>query len=373
MKGRAPSRAIIDRAAYRHNLDEVRRRCPDPCRIAAVVKTDAYGHGIEPMAHAAQDAGAAMIAVATVPEGIALHEAGITVPILVMIETDAESIPDALEHDLHLMVSDVDIAEHIGEHARRQGKVAAIHCKIDTGMGRQGFDLDTAADSLHFLTRISHVDIEGVATHFPCADNIDDPITPSQIKAFKQFIHTIDRMGIPYETIHAANSAGIVNFPQAAFDMVRPGLMTYGVWPCGERPADCALQPVLRWETRVRLIRAMKPGATIGYGHTFTANTPMRAALLPVGYGDGYMHALGNKAEVLIRGMRCPLRGAVSMDQILVDVTKLPGIEAGEMAVIIGADGGDRITAEELAVKANTIPYEILARIGQRVQREYVG
>jgi len=239
-------------------------------------------------------------------------------------------------------------------------------------MGRQGFDLDTAPEQLLFLTRISHIDIEGIATHFPNADQPDDPTTADQIKNFRQLLRAVSREGIPFEMAHAANSAAIINFPAAAFDLVRPGLITYGVWPMVERPADCPFRPVLRWESRVRLIRTLKAGASIGYGRTFTANSTIRVALLPVGYGDGYMHALGNRAEVLIRGRRCPVRGAVSMDQILVDVSKLPGVDVGETAVLIGADGGDAITAEELAQHADTIPYEILTRIGPRVEREYI-
>lgn len=372
MAQRAPSKAIINLTAYRNNLDEVRRRIPDGCRIAAVVKTDAYGHGMVPIALAAQTHNVGMIAVATIHEGVTLREEGITIPILVMIELDADNVAEAVQYDLAMMVSDIELAERIGEQARKQHRVASIHCKIDTGMGRQGFDLDSASDALHFLTRISHVDIDGIATHFPVADRADDPATPNQIRAFKQFIHVVDKRGIPYDTLHASNSAAIINFPQAAFDMVRPGIMTYGVWPCGERPDDCPLEPVLRWETKVRLLRTMRAGATIGYGHTFTASTTFRAALLPVGYGDGYMHALGNRAHVLIHGRRCPVRGAISMDQILVDVSTVPNIEVGDTATIIGTDGEETITAEELAHHAETIPYEILARIGNRVHREYV-
>lgn len=371
MAAHAPSRAIIDLDAYAHNLGVVRAMTPNECRIMAVVKSDAYGHGITRIAERAVREKAAMLGVATIEEAITLRERGITAPILVMIEPDAGSVAAATEFDLRLMISDVAIAEKIGEQARRANRVVPVHCKVDTGMGRQGFDIDTAADEMLFLTRISHIDIEGIATHFPRADDARDALTANQIRAFRAFLKTIDKRGIPYEMAHASNSAGIVNFPSGAFDMVRPGLMTYGVWPSQGDAVSPQLRPVLRWETKVRLIRTLKPGATIGYGNTFTARTTIRVALLPCGYADGYMHALGNRAEVLIRGQRCRVRGAVSMDQILVDVSHIPDASVDDTAVLIGKSGAETISAEELAVRADTIPYEILTRIGPRVERVY--
>lgn len=344
---------------------------PRDCRILAVIKSDGYGHGAIRIAERAVKEKVAMLGVATIEEAITLRDRGITAPILVMVEPDGASVSAATEYDLRLMISDVAIAERIGEQARKANRVVPVHCKIDTGMGRQGFDVDTAANEMLFLTRISHIDIEGIATHFPRADDARDPLTANQIRSFRAFLKTLDKVGIPHEMAHASNSAGIINFPSGAFDMVRPGIMTYGVWPSQGEPVDVQLKPVLRWETKVRLIRALKAGASIGYGNTFTARSSIRVALLPCGYADGYMHALGNRAEVLIRGQRCRVRGAVSMDQILVDVSHLPDVAVDDTAVLIGRDGAESITVEELASRADTIPYEILTRIGSRVERVY--
>jgi alanine racemase len=227
-------------------------------------------------------------------------------------------------------------------------------------------------DLLH-LTRISNIDIEGIMTHFAVADSTGDPFTATQIKLFKQVLKGLDREGVPYEMVHAANSAALINHAAAcAFDAVRPGLMTYGVWPTDTAPEQSPLEPVLRWETSVVLLKDIAAGATVGYGRTYTAERPCRAAILPVGYADGYKYALGNNAEVLIRGKRCSVVGAVSMDQIVVDVTHVPGVAAGDKATLIGADGDETVTVKDLARQAKTIPYDILTGLGRRVARVYV-
>jgi alanine racemase len=367
-----PSRLLIDLNAFSHNLQAVRERIPDECLLMAVVKANAYGHGAVRMAERAARDGVDMLGVAAVDEGVELREGGITLPIVVMVEAEPQSVPTAIEHNLRLTVSDLANAEKLGEQARKLNKVVAVHCKIDTGMGRQGLNLERAANDLLFLTRISHIDIEGVCTHFASADSAKDTHTPNQVRMFRQLLRDLDKEGIPYEMAHACNSAGIINQPGASFDMVRPGLMTYGVWPCPNPPESSPLRPVMRWETRVRLVRQVESGATIGYGQTYTARSRMRLVVLPVGYADGYPHALGNKAEVLIRGKRCPVRGAVSMDQIVVDVSHLPEVNVGETAVLIGNEGSETISVEELARRAGTIPYEILVRIGRRVDRVYL-
>ncbi|MBN2308556.1 MAG: alanine racemase [Candidatus Hydrogenedentes bacterium] len=368
----APSRALIDLDAYAHNLALIRQMVPGDCGLIPVVKADAYGHGAVPVARRAVAEGAAMLAVATVNEAVALREAGIEARLLVLVTPPRDALGAAVEYDLRLTVSSVAAAERVGELARRANRVVPVHCKIDTGMGRQGFLPESAVADLLHLTRISHIDIEGVATHFAVAERPRDPFTGYQIKQFKQVLRQLDKEGVPYEMAHAANSAGIVNHPTAStFSMVRPGLMTYGVWPCDPVPDPSPLRPVLRWETEVVLMKDLASGATIGYGRTFTARQRMRAAILPVGYADGYRFALSNRADVLIRGKRCPVRGRVSMDQIVVDVTHVPGVAAGDTATLIGADGEEAITAAELAERADTIPYDILTGIGPRVERVY--
>ncbi len=372
MSNMSPSRAIIDLGAYTHNLDVVRRFVGEAAGIVAVVKANAYGHGLLPMARQAVEHGVRMLGVANVDEAVTLREAGVEAPIMVFMQPELKALGAVIEYGLRLMVSDVATTEQLGEMARRANRVVPVHCKVDSGMGRQGFPLKSAAQDLQYLTRISHIDIEGVATHFPVADKLENAFTYNQIKTFKQLLKSLNSFGIPYEMAHAANSAAIVNYQDSIFDMVRPGLITYGVWPTENVPATNLLRPVLRWETRVTQVRELDAGATIGYGRTYTTPAAMRAAVLPVGYADGYKHSLSNRAEVLVAGRRCPVRGSVCMDQIVVDVTRLPHVSSGDVATLIGTDGDESITVEELAHRADTIPYDILTGIGPRVPREYI-
>jgi len=366
------SRAIVDLYAYGKNLSAVRAMLPKECGLMVVVKGNGYGHGAVPLAKQAIAAGVKMLGVATVREAVELRESGIEAPILVLVQPTEEVLPAAVEYDLRLSISDVAIAERVGELARRANRVVPIHCKIDTGMGRQGFSVDGAVSEMMHLTRISHIDIEGVWTHFAVAENARDGFTASQLRHFRHVLRLVEKEGIPYEMAHAANSAAIVNHPPAGFDMARAGLMTYGVWPTDSPPSESPLLPVLRWETQVVLVKDVQRGDTIGYGRTFTAGEKIRVAVLPVGYADGYKHSLSNRASVLIRGKRCAVRGRISMDQTVVEVTQVPGVGVGDVATLIGSDGKESITAEELAERGGTIPYEILTGIGARVERKYV-
>lgn len=369
----APSFATVDLDAYAHNLQVVRGFAGPQAKLLAVVKANAYGHGLVPVARKAVACGAAMLGVATVDEGVTLREAGISAPVVVLFQPPVDGLQAVVEYGLTLVVSDRSTAESLGELARKANRVVPVHCQIDSGMGRQGFNIETALNDIPFLTRISHIDIEGLCTHFPIANKKDDEFTLNQLRAFKNVARQLEREGIPFEMIHAANSPGIINYPKSALDMVRPGIMSYGVWPTDDAPTQSPLRPVLRWETTITQVRQLEAGANISYGRTFTAASPMRVAILPVGYADGYRHRLSNRAEVLIQGKRCPVRGSVCMDQTVVDVTSLPAAKAGDVVVLIGEDRGDRITAEELATHANTIPYEILTGIGNRVPRVYKG
>lgn len=369
----APSVAIVDLNAYASNLRVAREMAGPGVKLLATVKANAYGHGLVPVARKALDCGVAMLGVATVEEAVTLREAGVTGAIVVLFQPRLDALPAIVEYNLTLIVADVATAEHLGELARKANRVVPVHCQIDSGMGRQGFDIEKAAQDIQFLTRISHIDIEGLCTHFPVANKRDDEFTLNQIRSFRQVAKNLERAGIPFELAHAANSAGVVNYPKSAMDMIRPGLMTYGIWPADDLPAVNPLRPVLRWETSITQVRQLAPGDSISYGRTFTASEPMRVAILPVGYADGYQHRLSNRAEVLVHGLRCPVRGNVCMDQTIVDVTRAPQAKAGDTVVLLGEDGGDRITAEELAAHASTIPYEILTGIGERVPRVYLG
>ena len=373
MNEAAPSRAVVDLGAYADNLAAIRRMLPNDCGLMPAVKADAYGHGAVPIAKRAVEWGAEILAVATTDEAVALREAGLDCQILLLLTPPEPDLPRIIEHHLRLMISDVKAAERVGELARRANKVVPIHCKIDTGMGRQGFAPETAVADLLHLTRISHIDVEAIATHFAVAEDETDPYTLNQIRQFRQVLKSLEREGVPYENVHAANSGAIVNFAAAcAFDLVRPGLMTYGVWPTKTSPEPCPVRPVLRWETELVLVRELPAGAAIGYGCTYHTPARMRCAIAPVGYADGYRYALGNRGEVLVAGQRCPVRGRVSMDQIVVDVSDVPDASVGDAVTLIGTDGEETISATGLAERAGTIPYDILTGIGARVRRVYV-
>lgn len=368
-----PSRAIIDLGAYASNLNLVRRLTGKSVDIIAVLKANAYGHGLVPIARVAEKVGARMLGVATVQEGMELRGNGVKAPILVMVQPQKEALPFFLEYDLTLTVADKTLAQAYGVLAHTANRIAPIHCKVDTGMGRQGINYEEAQEALQFISRITHLDLQGVYTHFPSADVPGDTFIHEQIKHFKQLIKEMEKVGFPYEIAHAANSAAIVGCKDSLFDAVRPGLITYGVWPGEEMDGARLLRPVLRWETYVAQVRKLSAGRTVGYGRTYKADRDIRTAVLPVGYADGYKHHLSNNADVLIRGRRCPVLGSVCMDQIVVDVSPLPDITPGETATLIGGDGEEKITAAELARRAGTIPYDILTGIGNRVHREYVG
>ena len=365
------SQAIVDLDAYAHNLSVVRDLIGPDRDFVAVVKANAYGLGAVRVGQRALQEGARMLAVATVAEGVELRSGGITAPILVMMQSDSDSLGAVIEHGLTLTLSDVKTAELLGEMAREANRVVPVHCMIDSGMNRQGFASESAVDNIQYLTRISHIDVEGIATHFPVANVADDSFTLGQLKIFNQILRRLEKEGIPFELAHAANSAGTVNYPGSHFNLVRVGLMTYGVWPTDHQPAAALLRPVVRWETTIAQIRDLEPGATVGYGRSYTVTDPMRVAMLPIGYADGYPFHLGNKAEVLIRGVRCPVRGRVCMDQVVVDISALPQAQVGDTVVLLGHMGDESITEAELACLGDTIPYEILTGIGPRVPRVY--
>lgn len=361
----------IDLGAFAHNLAVVREYVPPGCAILAVVKANAYGHGAAPIAQKAVEEGAAMLGVANLLEAIEIRDAGIIAPILIMMQPPQDALEEIIDRGFRLTISDRETAERVGDIARQRNKIAYLHCKIDTGMGRQGFPLQSVDQELKHITRVSNVDIEGIATHFPVADAKDSDFTDEQVRIFKQLLKQLEKVGIPYEKAHAANSAAAVHFPDSAFDMVRVGLMTYGVWPGSQVPENNPLRPVLHWETKIGIVKQFDAGSTIGYGRTYNAKETIRGAVLPVGYADGYKHALSNRADVLIHGKRCPIRGAVSMDQIVVDVSDVPEAAMGDRAVLIGADGSDRITVEELSERGGILSYELLANLCGRVRREY--
>lgn len=361
----------IDLDAYRYNLHTIQRIVGDECSVMPVVKGNAYGHGAVELTGIAVDEGVDMLGVATVAEGVELRKAFPSVPVLVLLQPSDDELASAIKYGLRLTLSDLRTGEKIGDLAHDMKKIVDVHCELETGMGRQGFQLDSEPKALLKLTRISSLNIEGVYTHFPDADLADHTFTSNQIKKFRQLIGELLKSGIPYQVTHAANSAATLNHPSSYFDMVRPGIITYGLHPNNDVPPDFPFKPVARWTTRIVLLRDLPKGAGISYGRTYQTSGTERIAVLPVGYADGFPRRLSNKGEVIIRGKRCPVRGNITMNQVMVDVSHLPNVATDDTVTLIGKDGDESIRAEEIADLCGTISYEILTGISAGVRRVY--
>lgn len=366
------SRAIVNLSAYAANLAWARECAGPSCSLMAVVKANGYGLGAIPIAQRALQTGVTVLGVATVAEGMALREAGIAAPVVVMMQPVTEALPAIVAHDLSLMLCDVTGARLLDGLAREKKETVAVHCMVDTGMGRQGFSPADAERDIPTIAGLANLRLEGIATHYPVADLGADPFTVEQHDRLRAVVSSLREGGIDCGIIHGANSAGVVNFPDPQFTMVRAGIMCYGVWPTDSEPDPNPIQPVLRWVTRVTQVKDLEPGHSVSYGRTYVSQGGMKAAILPVGYADGYRIAFSNRADVLIRGHRCPVRGRVCMDQTVIDVSHLPGVAVGDEVVLAGIQGEEHVTLEELAGHAHTIPYEILTGIGSRVTRVYV-
>ena len=358
--------AEIDLGALAHNARVAREAAGDGADVMAVVKADAYGHGMVAVG-AALESGVDLFGVASVEEGVRLRMAGCRKPIMLLGAVTPDFFPWLLEHDLQAMVSNVDEARGLAAAATDGGKPVAVHLMLDTGMGRIGFVDD---GQLGQLSGLDGIEIVGVASHYPSADE-DAEYTRDQLA---RFLGRVRQAGLSPRWLHIANSAGLLGFPSEATSLVRAGLMLYGSSPLAEHQPS--LRPAMTWKSRISLLRDLPPGQSISYGRTFfTEREPFtRVATVSVGYGDGYPRALsGRGAQVLVRGQRCPVLGRVTMDQIMVDVSGLGDVVvAGDEVVLIGEQGRERILAGELAELAGTIAWEIFTGITARVSRVYV-
>jgi alanine racemase len=354
----------IDGRALRHNLRVLRGLIPRTTRVLAVVKANAYGHGLVPLAREFEALGVDWLGVANVAEGMALRHGGVTHPILLLSATLPEEMPDAVQHHLTLTLSSVTETRALALAARAAGRPAGAHFKIDTGMGRLGVWHREAEAELRAVLAVKGVMITGLCTHFASADE-NPAMTREQWRAITPFFEAHPRL-----LCHAANSPAVTHGYGFHASMVRLGLALYGV-PPHPRDARLGLQPALAWKSRVCLLTEVGPGRTVSYGATYRTKTRERHAVVAMGYGDGYFRANGPKGRLLVRGVRCPIRGRVTMDQIVIDVSRVPGVRMGEEIVALGAQKEDHVTARELAAQSGTIPWEILTNIGARVPRIY--
>ena len=371
-----PSKAIVDLSKLDSNIRELRRVLKPDTRFMAVVKANAYGHGAVRIARQALDSGATWLGVAVPDEGAELREAGITAPILVLGGINENQVKTVVKYDLSQCIFSLELAKLLDEEAKQAGKRIGLHVKVDTGMGRIGLtDPEKIRELCSELKTYSHIDLEGIFTHFAAADEEDRAFTHNQLTRFNRILELLKSDGIQFKYIHAANSAGILEYPDAHFNLVRGGIAIYGYYPSQFVKENSAvrLEPILQWETRVIDVKDIDRGDSISYGRTFTADKPMRIAALPIGYADGFSRLLSNKGLGIINGYKAKVVGVVCMDQTMVDVTNIPSVKPGDTAVLIGNLGKELITADDLACLCNTIPYEILTGIGPRVPRFYIG
>jgi alanine racemase len=366
--GYRPTWTEVDLSALDFNFRQVKRIIAKNTKIMAVIKCNAYGHGMLPIAKRLTKLGVDYLGVVSIDEGIILRKNKIELPILILGNTMNRDVGAVLGYNLNQTVSDYHLASQLNQKAKGKGKIVGVHIKVDTGMGRLGILYRDAVKLIKEIARLSNLRCVGLFTHFPCAD-CDPEFTYYQIDIFNQLIRDLKGIGIQFPLLHAANSMGIMGYPQSHFNLVRPGLMLYGIYP--KAGLDIKLKPLLSLKSRIIYLKRMPSGQGISYGRSYITKKETTIAVLPVGYGDGYPRNLSNRADVLIKGRRFRISGAVCMDQIMVDVGDLR-VRVDDEVVLIGRQGKSEISAEELACLSQTIPYEIVCGIDSRVSRVYI-
>lgn len=363
----------VDLDAVAHNAQAIKAHIGPHVHLIAVVKANAYGHGMVEVARTALQHGASWLAVGRVDEGIALRDAGITAPILVMGYTLPGDIEDAVVRALTLTVADLASVEAVSTLARRLGRIIPVHIKVDTGMGRFGVLPDEVLPFVARVSALSGVRIEGLFTHFAVADLADKEYTWHQFRVFQRVRVELEAAQYQIPVYHVANSAAMLDLPEMHLDAVRVGIALYGLPPSGEVATTVPLRPALSLKSHVARVRTLPAGSSISYGRTYITQRDTPVALVPVGYGDGYHRVLSNRGMVLINGRRAPIVGRICMDQFVVDISQVGPVELNSEVVLIGRQGDECITAEEVATWAETINYEIVTGLSPRVPRLYVG
>ncbi len=368
--------AEIDLDALEHNYRAIRAAVPETTRFAGVVKADAYGHGAVPVSRHLQELGTDYFAVSSLDEAIQLRRGGIDRPILVLGHTPPEYAIELTLLDLQQEVHSLEYAVQLSK-ALPRGQELKIHLKLDTGMSRLGFQAYDRPETIEELVKIAsleHLKITGCLQHFAVADSAgeeDQAFTQLQHARFMALVQQLRERGIDPGICHCANSAAVLERPDYAMDMIRPGILTYGLNPSDDCAGKLSLKPVLSWRTTIGQIRELDAGTAVSYGRTWVTARRSRIAVLSVGYGDGLSRALSGQLEVLVHGIRVSIVGRICMDLCMADVTDVPEASVGDTVTIIGRDGENEITANELAEKRGTIPYEILCAINKRIPRFY--
>jgi len=367
-----PAWIEIDRAAIRHNVGGVLGGLTGGARLMAVVKANAYGHGDVGVATAALEAGATWLGVILVDEGLRLREAGIDAPILLLHEPLAHRLDEALGADLTPTVFTETGLAAVGRAAEHAGRSVRVHLKIDTGLNRLGLPSEAVEDFARALAKEPRVEVEASFTHFAFADDPSNPFIDEQLARFEDACERLKHAGVAPEFRHVANSAASITRPDAHYDMVRLGIAMYGLSPGPKTDGVIELRPALALKARVAMVKQVAASEAISYGHRYRLEQQATVATIPLGYADGWPRVLTNNAEILIGGERRPSAGTVTMDSFMVDLGA-DECAIGDEAVLIGAQGGGRITADELAERAGTINYEIVTRLSRRLPREFHG
>ncbi|HYE83334.1 MAG TPA: alanine racemase [Clostridia bacterium] len=366
--------AEVDLDALAHNIREVRRLAVKDALVTAVIKADGYGHGAKKIAQTLLDNGADRFAIAVLDEGIELRRAGFKVPILVLGFTDKERAEEIVSNELEQAVYSWELAEALSKEASRQGKTAKLHIKVDTGMGRIG--LQPNMDSVQLIKKISRlpsIAIEGIFTHFAVADAVDKKYTEGQYEKFNWICGELEKEKVKISVRHCGNSATIIDLPDMHLNMVRAGIMLYGLKPSDEVLLDrLELRQVMSLKVRISHVKEIEAGQSVSYGRKFIADKRTKIASLPIGYADGYTRMLSGKAEALVKGKKVPVVGRICMDQCMIDVTGIEDVKVGDEVVLFGKQDGNFIHIDELADKLGTINYEIVCMISKRVPRVYV-
>lgn len=366
--------AIVDLDAIASNIKNIRAKVDKNSGIIGIIKADAYGHGSVETAKVLLDNGADWLAVAVVDEGLNLRKNGITAPILLLGYTPELRLNDVINNGFIQTVYSYDTAKKLSEAASALGKKAVIHIKIDTGMGRIGYRVnEESADEIVKISKLPNIDVNGMFTHFSTADEADKAYTLEQYNKFVKMNDMLEKRGLHIPVKHAANSAAIMDFDNMMFNMVRPGIILYGAYPSDEvKKENLSLSPAMSIKTHVSYVKDVNEGDSISYGRKYTAPSKRRIATIPVGYADGFIRAYSNGGKVLVRGEYAPIVGRICMDQFMVDVTDIDGVEVNDEVVLMGKQGDKEITADFIASVLDTINYEVFCTLSKRVPRQYI-
>lgn len=363
----------VDLKAIRRNMQNIRQKAGEGIKVMAVIKADGYGHGAIPIAHHIEDI-TDYFGVATIEEAVELRRSQITLPILVLGYNSPSLYDLNLRYDVDQTIYSLETAREMSKAARRAGKTAAIHIALDTGMTRIGLSPDDKGlEIVKEIADLPGIKIQGLFTHFSCADMTNKAYTFEQMKRYDHFVDLLSREKIEIPVKHICNSAGIMEFDHHRYDMVRAGIILYGLLPSDEVDINSiALEPALAWRSRVVNIMEPEMNRGISYGATYVTDHPCRVATVSIGYADGYPRSLSGKGMVLIRGRRAPILGRVCMDQMMVDITGIPDVEMEDIVTLAGTDGAERISVEEISELAGSFNYEFVCDISKRVPRKYM-